>query len=99
MLAECFFLGNRIGEPTAVMFRRADSSQGFSLEYNQLVDLVMWFHLLYVGDYIALPEALCTIRSHEGQATKANELSGRTVEDRRRLFGSSRLPLHGRQVC
>lgn len=86
MLSECFFFGNRIGEPTAVMFRRADSLQGFNGEYNQLVDLVMWFHLLCGGDFLAIPQTLCTIRSHAEQATQVNERSGRTVEDRRRLF-------------
>jgi glycosyltransferase involved in cell wall biosynthesis len=86
MIADCFFWGNRIGEPTAVMFRRADSLRGFSQNYDQLVDMEMWFHLLRIGNFIALPQALCTIRSHAGQATWTNDQNGQIVADRRRLF-------------
>ena len=86
MIEECFFLGNRIGEPTAVMFRRADAERGFSDRYRQLPDLEMWFHLLRLGNYLAVPEALCKIRTHAGQATWTNEQSGSIVEDRRRMF-------------
>ena len=86
MIAECFFFGNRIGEPTAVMFRRAEASRGFNPTYTTLVDLEMWFHLLGLGDFAAVPQALCKFRSHAEQGTKSLERSGRTVEDRRRLF-------------
>ena len=87
MLAECFFFGNRIGEPTAVMFRRADSLRGFSERYHALVDLEMWFQLLGKGYFAAIPDALCRFRTHAGQATNALEQSGHTVEDRLMLFG------------
>jgi glycosyltransferase involved in cell wall biosynthesis len=86
MIAECFFLGNLIGEPTAVMFRRSDSLRGFSCSYHQLVDMEMWFHLLQMGDFFALPEALCRIRAHADQATWANDQDGRIVADRKRLY-------------
>jgi hypothetical protein len=86
MIAECFFFGNRIGEPTAVMFRRATALRGFSAHYNQLVDLEMWFYLLCKGDFVALPAALCKIRLHPGQTSRINEQSGRVVADRQRLF-------------
>jgi hypothetical protein len=86
MIANCFFFGNRIGEPTAVMFRRADSLRGFNHNYPQLVDMEMWFHLLHRGDFFAIPQALCTIRSHSGQATWDNDRNGRIVGDRKRLF-------------
>ncbi len=86
MIAECFFLGNRIGEPTAVMFRRLDALRGFSRSYNQLVDMEMWFHLLRTGDFFALPEALCRIRAHADQATWTNDKDGRIVADRKRLY-------------
>ncbi len=42
----CFYLGNLIGEPTAVLFRKADFGSGFSPRYTQLVDLDLWFRLL-----------------------------------------------------
>lgn len=86
MIAECFFFGNRIGEPTAVMFRRSAALRGFSEQYNQLVDLEMWFHLLCKGDFMALPAALCKVRLHAGQTSRANEHSGQVVRDRQKLF-------------
>jgi glycosyltransferase involved in cell wall biosynthesis len=86
MLSECFFFGNRIGEPTAVMFKRADSMRGFSQDYHLLVDLEMWFHLLSKGDFAVLPQALCRFRTHAGQATNAYEERGGTVDDRKLLF-------------
>jgi glycosyltransferase involved in cell wall biosynthesis len=86
MIEECFFFGNRIGEPTAVMFRRSDSLEGFSDSYRQLPDLEMWFRLLRGGNFAAIPDALCKVRSHPQQATWSNDQSGRIIEDRRRLF-------------
>lgn len=87
MIAECFFLGNRIGEPTAVMFRRADALRGFRRDYHQLLDLEMWFHLLKMGDFFSLPHPLCRIRRHSAQATRTNDKEGRIVEERRLLYG------------
>ena len=86
MISECFFFGNRIGEPTAVMFNRADSMRGFSQRYHLLVDLEMWFHLLSKGDFAALPEPLCRFRTHAEQATNTYEESGSTLSDRKLLF-------------
>jgi hypothetical protein len=82
----CFFEGNLIGEPTAVMFRKAQASRGFSADYNQAVDLEMWFHLLEQGDLAFLAQPLCAIRLHDDQQTVRNARSGRIVEDKRRLF-------------
>lgn len=86
MISECFFWGNRIGEPTAVMFRRAAAQRGFSYAYEQLVDMEMYFHLLSGGDFVALPECLCKIRMHSAQATWDNDKNGRVVANRRKLF-------------
>jgi glycosyltransferase involved in cell wall biosynthesis len=86
MLAECFFYGNRIGEPTAVMFKRADALRGFSERYQALVDLEMWFHLLCKGNFVALPQTLCRFRTHAGQATSTMEQSGRIIDERKLLF-------------
>lgn len=82
----CFFEGNLIGEPTAVMFRRTQAARGFSSDYNQALDLEMWFHLLEQGDFAFLSEPLCSIRLHEDQQTVRNLRSGRIVEDKRKLF-------------
>jgi glycosyltransferase involved in cell wall biosynthesis len=86
MIEDCFFFGNQLGEPTAVMFRREEALRGFSQQYSQLMDMEMWFHLLKFGDFIGLSDALCTIRSHPGQATWTNDQSGKIVADRRLLF-------------
>ena len=85
-IRRCFFLGNRIGEPTAVMFRRADAVRGFDDSYRQLVDLEMWFHLLKHGAFVFLPDPLCRIRQHAEQATLENLKSGVVLNDKRRLF-------------
>lgn len=82
----CFFHGNLIGEPTAVMFRRIDAARGFDDKYRQLVDLEMWFHLLKHGTFAFLPDPLCRIRRHAKQATFANLRSGAVLDDKRRLF-------------
>jgi hypothetical protein len=86
LMRECFAWGNRIGEPSAVMFRRSAAARGFSPLYSQLVDLEMWFHLLCAGPALLLPEALCRIRQHAGQSTAANIRSARLLDDKRRFF-------------
>lgn len=83
---ECFARGNRIGEPSAVMFRREPALRGFNTEYSQLVDLEMWFHLLGRGAAVLLPEALCLVRQHDHQATRVNIRTGRIVRDKQLLF-------------
>jgi glycosyltransferase involved in cell wall biosynthesis len=86
LLHECFVYSNLIGEPTAVMFRRAAASRGFRPDYSQAVDLEMWMHLLTQGAGILLPEPLCRVRRHATQASHENVRSGRVVEDKQRLF-------------
>jgi glycosyltransferase involved in cell wall biosynthesis len=86
VMARCFFYGNLIGEPTAVMFRRAAAGRLFSDRYTQLMDLEMWFHLLRQGSLEFLREALCSIRQHAGQATQENVEWGAVLEDKRELF-------------
>ena len=86
LLRECFVYANRIGEPTAVMFRRDAAARGFHPDYRQAVDLEMWMHLLTRGAGVLLPEALCRIRQHAGQTSHENVRSGKVVEDKRRLF-------------
>jgi|CXWL01.1.fsa_nt_gi glycosyltransferase involved in cell wall biosynthesis len=86
LLRECFADGNVIGEPSAVMFRRAAAARGFSADYSQAVDLEMWFHLLESGAAVLLPDPLALIRQHGAQTTQANIRSGRIVQDKRLLF-------------
>jgi len=85
-LSYCFHRRNIVGEPTAALFRKSDAQRGFAPEYLQAFDVEMWLHLLECGDLVLLPEALCSIRLHPEQATKANLRSGQVVEDKRRLF-------------
>jgi len=85
-IRKCFFFGNLIGEPTAVMFRRADVQGGFSARYLQLVDLEMWFRLLEGGGFAFVPEVLCAIREHGEQATRRSLASGRASADKELLF-------------
>ena len=86
MLRECFAHGNRIGEPSAVMFRREAALRGFDSAYSQAIDLEMWFHLLDQGAAVLLPEALSLIRQHGEQTTQTNIPSGRIVRDKQLLF-------------
>ena len=86
MLRECFAHGNQIGEPSAVMFRRAAALRGFDSDYSQAIDLEMWFHLLEHGAVVLLPETMSLIRQHGDQTTQMNIPSGRIVKDKQRLF-------------
>jgi glycosyltransferase involved in cell wall biosynthesis len=81
----CFFLGNLIGEPTAVMFRR-DAGEAFNTRYSQLVDLDLWFRLLERGRFAFVAAPLCRIRRHPAQATHASAASGRITGDKAQLF-------------
>jgi hypothetical protein len=87
VINECFHrVGNLIGEPCAVLFRRVAASRGFHTAYRQLTDLEMWFHLLERGGFAHLPETLCGFRRHAGQQTRANAESLAFADDEFRLF-------------
>lgn len=86
LLRECFVYGNVIGEPSAVMFRRAAAVRGFNAEFSQAVDLEMWFHLLQFGAGVLLPDVLTRIRQHGAQTSRVNIRSGRIVQDKQHLF-------------
>lgn len=61
---------NWIGEPTSVMFRRANLTVGgFRSEFTYLTDWDMWLRQLSVGDCYIIPEALSYFRVHENQCT------------------------------
>jgi hypothetical protein len=76
VVARCLWNdGNLIGEPSAVLFRRAPAGRGFDPQLKQLVDLEFWFHLLLTGDLVFDPEPLCSFRVHSGQQTVQNRQS------------------------
>lgn len=61
---------NWIGEPTSVMFRRANLTVGgFRSEFTYLTDWDMWLRQLSVGDCYIIPEALSYFRVHANQCT------------------------------
>lgn len=63
---------NLVGEPSAVLFRRAAADRGFDVSFRQLVDEEMWFHLLDRAGLVYTPEPLCAFRQHPGQQTAVN---------------------------
>lgn len=67
---------NMIGEPTATLFRREHALRGFSEQYDQLVDLEMWCHLLCRGDLVYISDPLCAFRKHPDQRTEFNKQRG-----------------------
>lgn len=85
-IRNCFFRGNLIGEPTAVMFRREDALRGFRDDYRQLMDLEMWMYLLQSGGMVYIDHPLCRVRRHPHQATQKHLKSGVVLDNKRRLF-------------
>jgi len=73
--------GNRIGEPSVVMFRRTAAARGYDERYRQLIDLDFWFHLLEQGRFAFVAESLCAFRQHPQQQSAANRQSGAHVQD------------------
>ena len=85
-IRRCFFRGNLIGEPTAVLFRKSRARIGFDENYKQILDMELWFRILETGWFASLPEALCRFRQHEGRATFKQMDTGLIARDRIRLF-------------
>lgn len=79
---------NLIGEPSTVMFRKAQAGRGFDPGYRQLVDLEMWFHLLEQGRYAHIGQALTSFRMHPGQQTAKNLQNLAYLDDLTALYGS-----------
>jgi glycosyltransferase involved in cell wall biosynthesis len=86
VVSRCLFGGNYIGEPTAVIFRKADVHSGFRDDLPQLMDMELWFRLLEEGALLSLEAPVCSIRFHEGQMTQENIRSGKLIEDNVCLF-------------
>lgn len=75
-IMQCLERENLIGEPSVVMFRRAQATLGFDEQLPQILDLDMWFHLLEQGSFAYLAEPLCAFRQHAAQQTKVNRRNG-----------------------
>jgi glycosyltransferase involved in cell wall biosynthesis len=86
VINQCLFGGNDIGEPSAVMFRRAEAERGFQESLSQLMDLEMWFYLLEQGDMASLAEEVCAIRRHPGQLTQESISTGALIDENIALF-------------
>lgn len=86
VIRDCFFRGNLIGEPTAVMFRRLQGLRGFREDYRQLMDLEMWMYLLQFGSFSYVEQPLCRVRQYSQQATQQHLKSGIVLHDKRQLF-------------
>ncbi len=82
-----FMQKNLNGEPSAVMFRKSQAGRRFDVNYRQLVDLEMWFHLLERGYFFYIAEPLVSFRLHAGQQTKKNVRELVHVEEMIRLLG------------
>ena len=78
IITECLMRNgkNIVGEPSAVLFRKADARRGFDPQYLQIVDIEMWFHLLEKGDLVYTREPLCAFRCHPLQQTERNTGAG-----------------------
>jgi hypothetical protein len=72
---------NRIGEPSAVMFRKKLAGRGFDPRYVQIVDVEMWYRILEQGDFLYLNEPLCSFRMHSKQQTTSNITGLRHLND------------------
>ena len=83
---KCFFSGNLVGEPTAVLFRKADVVAGFDENYYQALDMELWFRLLESGSLVFLADMLCGVREHDSRGTANNLRAGKITADKVRLF-------------
>jgi glycosyltransferase involved in cell wall biosynthesis len=63
---------NKIGEPSAVIFRKKHTERGFNERYRQIVDLEMWFHILELGRFVYIDNPLVSFRIHPAQQTRIN---------------------------
>ncbi len=85
-IRDCYFKGNFIGEPTAVMFRKCDAALGFDDAYHQALDVDLWFRLLEHGSLAYFNQPLCGVRQHESMGTTGNLRGGRITADKVRLY-------------
>ncbi|MDV4149716.1 glycosyltransferase [Clostridium sp. AL.422] len=69
---------NIIGEPTTVLFRKADLTEAFgsfdNRKYGCNVDIASWLHLLSKGKAIYISEPLSYFRIHSGQQLQSKKM-------------------------
>lgn len=82
----CLMFGNVIGEPSAVMFRRADVTDPFDESLKQLIDLDMWLRILEKGDLANIPDPVCRFRQHAEQGTASNIRSQAFIDEELWLY-------------
>lgn len=74
---------NRIGEPSAVMFKKKDAIEVglFDSRFSQLADFEFWLRLHALGDIGYINDALCSFRLHKGSNTTAAIRDGRFIDE------------------
>jgi len=74
---------NKIGEPCATMFRRADLTRAglFDPQFSQFADFEYWIRLLQFGDLYYLHTPLVYFRQHPGSNTSAAISDGRFITE------------------
>ena len=91
VVRKCLFsVINYIGEPSTVMFRRANIGSGFDESFHHIGDLEYWLRLLMEGSYYHISEILCYFRRHEKATTLANAqglLGGTDIIKMARKYG------------
>jgi glycosyltransferase involved in cell wall biosynthesis len=86
VIVRCLLEGkNLIGEPSAVMFRRAAATRGFDASFRQLIDWEFWAYLLEQGDFGYIEKPLCAFRRHGAQQTAANQRTRKGEDEGLRL--------------
>lgn len=74
---------NKIGEPTAVLFRRRYIKRAgyFDQTFSQFADFEYWIRLLEFGSIAYIHKVLCTFRLHGGSNTSAAIRDGRFITE------------------
>src|SRR5262249_32827538 len=76
---------NMIGEPTSVTIRSICSDEGFDQSFYHLGDLEYWLRVLLQGNYVYLPQRLCSFRQHAKARTVTNTQNLLFIPDISRL--------------
>lgn len=87
---QLIMLTNWIGEPSTVMFRQQYAGVGFDTNYYHFGDIEYWFRILEQGDYISLPDVVCSFRRHDTNETVRNHKQMYSLLDMLRLSLSYR---------
>ena len=74
---------NKIGEPTAVLYRRdlVKLAGEYDPAFSQFADLEYWIRLLQFGDLVYVHQPLCSFRVHAGSSTSAAIRDGRFITE------------------